>query len=154
MSILQLTIGTKLPEETKESMVAEAPDGAQQHRQLPPRPPEVGGVGRAAQAQVQEVLVGESGRPLGGTIKAQQVEEVGRIAGTMDPATRGATTVTPGAITITEMTGPIRGLMHPNHSKAGVPTVEMEVTAGVKVAMAPGQGATTAGESPKKLPAQ
>lgn len=67
---------------------------------------QVGGVGRAAQAQVPEVLAGGSGQPLGGTAKPQRVEEVGRVAGTMDPATRGATTpVTPGAITSTKMTG-------------------------------------------------
>lgn len=67
---------------------------------------QVGGVGQAAQAQVQEVLAGESGQPLGGTAKFQQVEEVGRVAGMKDPATRGATTtVTPGAITLTKMTG-------------------------------------------------
>ena len=65
---------------------------------------QVGGVGRAAQAPVQEVLAGESDRPLGGT--TNRVEEVGRAAGTTAPATRGAaTTVTPGAITLTKMTG-------------------------------------------------
>lgn len=93
MSILLLTNDSKHPEETKESRAAEAPDGAQGHRQLPPRPLEVGGMGRAAQAQ-------ETGRPLGGTTKPQRVQEVDRAAGTMDPAIGGATaTVTPGAIT-------------------------------------------------------
>lgn len=154
MSILLLTIGTKVPEEMRESRAAEAPDGAQQHRQLPPRPPEVGGVGRAAQAQVREVPAGESGQPLGGTAKSQQVEEVDRVAGTMDPATRGApTTVTPGAITLTKMTGLIPGLTHPNHSRAGVPVVVMEMKAGV-MEMEPDQGAATTGGSPKKVPAQ
>lgn len=63
-------------------------------------------MGRAAQAQVQEDLAGESDQPLGGTTKSLRVEEVGRVAGTMDPATREATTpVTPGAITLTKMTG-------------------------------------------------
>lgn len=61
-------------------------------------------MGRAAQAQVQEDLAGETEQPLGGTAKAQRVEEEGRVAGMMDPATRGAATpVTPGAIT--KMTG-------------------------------------------------
>lgn len=155
MSILLLTINTRVPEETKESIAAEVPAGAQQHRQLPLRPLEVGGVGQAAQAQVQEVLAGESGQPLGGTAKFQQVEEVGRVAGMKDPATRGATTtVTPGAITLTKMTGPIRGLMRPNHSRAGVPIVEMDVKAGVMVEMVPDQGPTTTGGSPKKVQAQ
>lgn len=59
---------------------------------------QVGGVGKVAQAQIQEALAGESrGQPLGGTAKSQRVEEVGRVAGMMDPATRGATTVIPGA---------------------------------------------------------
>lgn len=153
MSTLQLTNSSKVPE-TKESIAAEAPDGAHQHRQLLPRPLEVGGVGRAAQAQVQEVLAGGTGQPLGGTAKAQQVEEAGRVAGTMDPATRGATTAaTPGAITLTKMTGPIHGLMLPSRSRAGVPVVEMEVKVGV-MEMVPEQGAATIGGSPKKVPAQ
>lgn len=65
-------------------------------------------MGQEAQAQLQEVLAGGIDRPLGGTPKPQRVEEVGRVAGTMDPATRGTTTttpVTPGAITLTKMTG-------------------------------------------------
>lgn len=153
MSILLLTIGKKVPVETRESRAAEAPDGAQQHRQLPPRPLEVGGVDQAAQALVQEVLAGENGQPLGVTAKAQRVEQVGRVAGTMDLATRGApTTVTPGAITLTKMTGPIPGLMHPNRSRAGVPVVETEVNPGVTVEMEPDQGAATTGGSPKKVP--
>lgn len=155
MSTLLLTNSTKVPEEMKESMAAEAPDGAQQHRQLPPRPMQVGGLGRAAQARVQEVLAGESGQLLDGTTKSQRVEEVDRVAGMMDPATKGATTtVTPGAIILTKMTGPIRGLMHPNNSKAGDLVVEMEVKAGVMGEMVPEQGAATTGGSPKKVPAQ
>lgn len=111
-------------------------------------------MGQAAQAQVQEVLAGESGQPLGGTAKSQRVEEVGRVAGTMDPATRGATTAaTPGAITLTKMTGPIHGLMLPNRRRAGVPVVEMEVKVGV-MEMVPEQGAATIGGSPKRVPAQ
>lgn len=110
-------------------------------------------MGQAAQALVQEVLAGENGQPLGGTAKAQRVEQVGRVAGTMDLATRGApTTVTPGAITLTKMTGPIPGLMHPNRSRAGVPVVETEVNPGVMVEMEPEQGAATTGGSPKKVP--
>lgn len=140
-------------------------------------------MGPAAQAPVQEVPAGESGQPLGGT--AKRVEEVGRVAGTMDPATRGATTtVTPGAITLTKMTGNytnavkgnyvphvililcltdhlycyrlglIPGLMRPSRSRAGVPTVEMEMKAGVTAEMAPEQGAAATGGSPKKVPAQ
>lgn len=67
---------------------------------------QVGEVGQAAQAQVQGVLAGESDQPLGGTAKCQRVGEVDKVAGTMDPATREATTpVTPGAITLTKMTG-------------------------------------------------
>lgn len=64
-------------------------------------------MGPAAQAQVQEVLAGEIDHPLDGTAKSQRVEE-DRVAGTMDSATRGATAttpVTPGAITLTKMTG-------------------------------------------------
>lgn len=41
MSILLLTISPRVPEEMKESTAAEAHAGAQQHRQLPPRPLEV-----------------------------------------------------------------------------------------------------------------
>lgn len=61
---------------------------------------QVGAVGRAAQALVQEVQVGESDHPLVGTAKSQRVE-VDRVAGMMDPITREATAtpVTPGAIT-------------------------------------------------------
>lgn len=155
MSILLLTISTRVPEEMKESTVLEAPVGAQQHRQHPPRPLEVGEVGRAAQAQAQEALAGEIDQPLGGTAKSQQVVEVVKVAGMMDPATReAATPVTPGAITLTKMTGPIHGLMHPNRSRAGVPAVAMEVKAGVVVEMVPDQGPTTTGESPKKAQAQ
>lgn len=102
MSLLPLPISTRVPEVMKENMaVEEAPDGEQQRRQLPPRPLEVGGVGQAAQAQVQEALVGESDQPLAGTAKAQQVEVVGRATGMMEPTTRGATAtpVIPGAIT-------------------------------------------------------
>lgn len=153
MSLLLLTISTRVPEEMKESIVAEAPGGAQLHRQLPPRPLEVGGVGRAAQAQVQEDLAGEIEHLLGGTAKAQRAEGVGRVAGTMVPATRGATTpVTPGAIT--KMTGPIHGLMHPNRNRGGVPIVAMEVKAGVMVEMVPDRGPTAIGGSPKKVQAQ
>lgn len=42
MSLLLQTISTRVPEETKESRTVEALAGAQQHRQLPPRPLEVG----------------------------------------------------------------------------------------------------------------
>lgn len=155
MSLLLLTISTRVPEETKESIAAEAPAGAQQHRQLPLRPQEVGGVGQAAQAQVQEVLAGEIDHPLGGTAKSQRVEE-GRVAGMMDSATRGATAttpVTPGAILLTKMTGPIRGLLHPNPPHPRY-IVEMEVKAGVMVEKVPDQGPTTTGGSPKKVQAQ
>ena len=71
---------------------------------------QVGGVGQAAQAQVQEVLAGENDKTLGGTAKSQQVEEVGRVVGMMDPAIREAATppVTPGAITL-KMTGNLFG---------------------------------------------
>lgn len=58
----------------------------------------------ATQVQVLEVLAGESDQTLGGTVKPQQVEEVGRVAGMMVLATRvPATPVTPGSIT--KMTG-------------------------------------------------
>lgn len=63
-------------------------------------------VGRATRVQVQEALAGASDKTLVGTIKPQQTEEVGKAAGTMDPATRVATTtVTLGAITPTKTTG-------------------------------------------------
>lgn len=48
--------------------------------------------------------------------------------------------------------GPAHGLTHQNHSRAGVPTVEMK--AGVMVEMVPDQGPTTTGESPKKVQGQ
>lgn len=44
--------------------------------------------------------------------------------------------------------------MHPNHSRAGVPIVEMEVKAGVMVEMVTDQGITTTGGSPKRVQAQ
>lgn len=44
--------------------------------------------------------------------------------------------------------------MHPNHSRAGVPAVGMEVRAGVVGAMVPEEEATTTGVSPKKAQAQ
>lgn len=50
--------------------------------------------------------------------------------------------------------GPVRGLMRPNHSRAGVPVVEMEVKAGVTVEMVPDQGPTTTGGSLKRVQAQ
>lgn len=155
MSLLLLTISTRVPGETKESIAVEAPAGAQQHRQLLPRPLEVGEVGQAAQAQVQEVQAGESDQPLVGTAKSQQVE-VDRVAGMMDPTTREATAtpVTPGAITLTKKTGPIHGLMRPNHNRAGVPTVEMEVKAGVIVEMVPDQGPAAIGGNLRKVQAQ
>lgn len=82
MSILLLTSSSRVPEEMKESKAVEAPAGAQHHRLLPPRHPEAGEVGRAAQVQIQEVLAGEiRDKPLGGTAKSQPVEEVGRVAG-------------------------------------------------------------------------
>lgn len=67
---------------------------------------QVGEVGQAAQALVQEVQAGESDQPLVGTAKSQRVE-VDRVAGKMDPTTREATAtpVTPGAITLTKKTG-------------------------------------------------
>lgn len=156
MSLLLLKISNRVLEETKESLAVEAPAGAQHRRQLPPRPLEVGGAGRAAQAQVQEVLAGENDQTLGGTAKSQRVEAVDRVAGTVDPTTRGATTtpVTPGAITLTKTTGPIRGLTHPNHSRAGVPIVETEVRAGVTVETVQDQRPTTTGGTPKKVKAQ
>lgn len=49
--------------------------------------------------------------------------------------------------------GPIHGLTHPNHSRAGVPAVEMEVKAGVIREILPDQGPTTTGGSPKKVQA-
>lgn len=155
MSILLLTISTRVPEEMKESIVAEAPAGAQQPLQLPPRALEAGGVGQAAQVQTQEDLAGVSkDQPLGGTAKAHRMEEVGRVAGMMDPATRVVTTtVTPGATTLTKMTDPVPGLMHPNHSRAGVPIVEMEMKPGVVVEMVQDQGLATTGASPKKVQA-
>lgn len=73
----------------------------------------------------------------------------------MDPATRVATpTVTHGATILTKMTGQIPGLMHPNRSKAGVPTVEMELKGGVAVEMVPEEEPTTTGGIPKKVLAQ
>lgn len=155
MSVLLLTISTRLQEETKENIVAEAPAGAQQQRQLPPRPLEAGGVGQAAQVQIQEVLAGESrDQPLGGTAKPHKTEEVGRVAGMMDPATRVVTTtVTPGATTLTKMTDPVPGRMHQNHSRAGVPIVAMEMKPGVAVEMAQDKGPATTGENPKKVQA-
>lgn len=50
--------------------------------------------------------------------------------------------------------GPAHGLTHQNHSRAGVPIVEMGVKAGVMVEMVPDQGPTTTGESPKKVQGQ
>lgn len=44
--------------------------------------------------------------------------------------------------------------MHQNHSRAGVPTVEMEAKAGVIVEMVPDQGLTTTGGRTKKVQAQ
>lgn len=156
MSTPLLSINTRVPEEMKESMVAEALAGAQHHRQLPPRRLEVGGVGQAPQAQILEVLAGESrDQPLGGTAKFHQMLEVGRGAGMTDPAIRVVTTTaTPGATTLTKMTGPALGPMHPNHRRAGVPTVEMEVKPGVAVAMVPEGDPATTGGSPKKVQAQ
>lgn len=152
MSVLQ-TVSAKVPEETKENTAVEPLAGAQQHQQLPPRPLEVGGVGLAVQALIQEVLAGEiRDKPLGGTAKSQRVEEVGRVAGKRDLATRGAPpTVTPGATALTKRTGPIPGLTCPNHSRAGVPVVDMEVKAGVVVVMVPEEQPTTTGRSPKKV---
>lgn len=154
MSIPLQTISTRVPEETKESIAVEALDGAKQHkpRQLPLSLLAVGEVVQGAQAQVLEVPVGESrDQPLGGIAKARQVEAMGRVDGMMDPATRGATTVTPGATTSTKTTDLIPGLMRPISSRAGVPMVEKEVRAGALVEMAPEQGLATIGGSPKKV---
>lgn len=49
---------------------------------------------------------------------------------------------------------PALGLMHQNHSRAGVPIVEMGVKAGVMVEMVPDKGPTTTGESPRKVQGQ
>lgn len=120
MSVLQI----RFPEEMKESLV-QAPTGAQQHRQLLLRHQEAGAVGQATLAWTQGVLAGESrGQPLVGTTKSSQMEEVGRVAGKMDPAIKVAT-LTPGVTTLTKMTDPIPGLMALNHSRDGVPMVEM-----------------------------
>lgn len=65
-------------------------------------------MGQEAQAQIWEVQAGGSrDQPLVGTAKLLRVV-VDRVAGTMDPATRETTptpTVTPGATTLTKMTG-------------------------------------------------
>lgn len=50
--------------------------------------------------------------------------------------------------------GPIPGLIRPNHSRAGVPVVEMEVKAGVAEEMVPEEEPTTTGGSPKKVQAR
>lgn len=44
--------------------------------------------------------------------------------------------------------------MHPSHNRAGVPTVEMEVKAGVMVEMVPDQGPAATGGSLRKVQAQ
>lgn len=122
MSVLQIT---RFPEETKESTAVQAPAGARRHRQLLPRHQEAGEVGQAAQAWIQDVLAGESrGQHLVGTTKFNQMEEVVRVAGMMDPATKVAT-ITPGVTTSTKMTDPIPGPMALNNSRDGVPMVEM-----------------------------
>lgn len=154
MLLLLLTISSRVLEEMKESIAAEAPAGAQHHRQLPLRPQEVGGVGPAAQAQVQEVPAGEIDHPLDGTAKSQRVEE-GRVAGTMDSATRGATAttpVTPGAITLTKMTGPIHG-QHQNLLQPPCIAV-MEVKAGVMVEKVLDLVPATTGGSLRKVQAR
>lgn len=149
MSIL-LTVSSRVVQEGMiGSQTVEALAGAQQHQQHLPRPLEVGVVG---QAQVQEALAGENSQPLDGTANPQQLEDLDRAAGMMDPATKLTTTaaVTPGATTSTKMTGPTPGLMLPNHSKDGAQTVAMEVRAGVVV----DQGAATTGGTPRKVQAQ
>lgn len=47
--------------------------------------------------------------------------------------------------------GPTPGPMHPNHSRAGDPTVATEAKAGVVAGTAPEEEATTTGASPKKV---
>lgn len=49
---------------------------------------------------------------------------------------------------------PVPGVIPPNHSRAGVPAVQMQVTPGVPVEKPPDQAPTTTGESPKKAQAQ
>lgn len=153
MSILP-AISTRFPEEKTESIVG-ALAGAQEHRQLLPRTLEAGGVGRATRALILEALGGESRDPrLVGIAKLQGVEE-GKAVGMMDPAIRGIIIIlTPGATTSTKMTGPILGLMHPSHSRAGEATVEVGVKAGVVVEIVPEEGPVITGEKLKKVPAQ
>lgn len=147
MSILLTVSSRVVPEGMIGSQTVEALAGAQQHQQHLPSPLEVGVVGRA---QVQEALAGESSQPLDGTANPQQQQELDRVAGMMDPATKLAATaaVTPGATTSTKTTGPTLGLMPPNRSRAGAQTVE--VRAGVLV----DQGEATTGGSPRKVQAQ
>lgn len=151
MSILP-AISTRVPEEKKESIVGVLA-GAQEHRQLLRRTLEAGEVGRAARALILEALGGESRGPrLLGTAKLQGVE--GKAVGMMDPAIRGIIILTPGATTSTKMTGPILGLMHLSHSRAGEATVEVGVKAGVVVEIVPEEGPVITGENLKKVLAQ
>lgn len=147
-------ISTRVPEEKIESIVG-ALAGAQEHRQLLPRTLEAGEVGRATWALILEALGGENSETrLVGTTKLQGVEE-GKAVGMMDPAIRAITTIlTPGATTSTKMTGPILGLIHPSHSRAGEATVEVGVKAGVVVEIVPEEGPAITGENLKKVPAQ
>lgn len=121
MSVLQVT---KFSEEMIESILVQPQAGDQLHRQRLPRHQEAGEEGQATQAWIRDVLAGESrGRTLVGT-KSSQMEEVGRVTGMMDPATKVAI-ITPGRTTLTRMTDPTPGLMALSHSRDGVPMVGM-----------------------------